>query len=72
MLGGAGPKKIFPLKMLDGAGIKNLLSVNILEGGCYEKPPISQCVRRGWHKKALSAENDSQGMYVGICFNLIC
>ena len=25
MLGGAGTKKFFPLKMLDGAGIYNLL-----------------------------------------------
>ena len=25
MLGGAGTKRFFPLKMLDGAGIKNLL-----------------------------------------------
>ena len=33
---------------------------------------LIQYLRWDWHQKVFFIENDSQGMYVGISFNLIC
>ena len=50
MWGGAGTKKILPLKMLDGAGIKNLLKLKssiqgkMLAGNGIEKASLTQYV----------------------------
>ena len=49
MFGGADTKKLFSFKMLEGAGI--------------DKAPLTQYVRRGWHKKALFPKNARRSWY---------
>ena len=49
MLGWAGTKKFFPFENV--------------RWGWYKKPPLSQYVRRGSHKKDLFTENIKRGLY---------
>ena len=56
MLGRASTRKIFLLKICNRACIKELLLLNILGKVAT--------------KKVVFAENDGQGMYIGISFNL--
>ena len=58
--------------MLGGAGKKKDLFTENLKLGLHKRAPLTQYFRWRWHKKVLFAENVSRGMYVGICFNLIC
>ena len=57
--------------MLGGAGYIGFFNENG-KRGWYKKSFFTQYIRRGRHKKFFFAENDSQDMYVGVFFNLIC
>ena len=76
MLGGAGMKKLFSGKILDGADIKNLLKLNTqarltrkccfaenARQGMYNKSPLTQNIRWGWHEKSLSTKNSRGDWY---------
>ena len=79
MLGGAGTKKNFLLKILNGAcmkklflnslasfgraGTKMLNSRKMLDGNDIEKASLTQNVRRDWREKPLFTENARRGWY---------
>ena len=64
-------KKARLTQMLGGAGYIGFFNENG-KRGWYKKSFFTQYVRPGRHKKFFFAENDSQDMYVGVFFNLIC
>ena len=53
MLGGAGTKKMFPLKMLDRAAMKNLLSGNMLGGAGTKKIFLLNILNGAYIKRLL-------------------
>ena len=76
ILGGAGTKNFFLLKMFDRTGIKShsityvrrswhkkFFSTADLRRGWHKKSPLSQYFRRGWHKKRFFTKNIKRGLY---------
>ena len=48
---------LLQLNISGGAGKKNAFSTENVRQCQDKKPPLSQYVKRGWHKKGLFTEN---------------